>query len=90
MYIGALDVSPNKPRKVNLRNLPKGLNSSFWMAAPGGGIPTEVYCWEIVYTSQCSNREPNSCHDYIYPFHAPESLNPSFSICRGSWRGNRG
>ena len=32
-------------------------------------------------------RKPNPCNDHIYHFHASESLNLSFSICRGGTRG---
>ena len=71
----------NWTRKVKLRDLPRGVDSSCLDGWPGGWNPTEVpnpAAGKIVYTSRFSTRNPNSFNNHTYNFHVSELLNLSF------------
>ena len=69
-----------------MRNLTKGVASSFLDGRPWGGIKSKSQIRSvqiIAYTSRCSTRKPNSWNDYIYNFHVSELLNYNSGWPRG-------
>ena len=71
----------NNTRRVKLRSLPRGVDSSCLDGWPGGWNPIEVpnpAAGKNVDTSRFSTRKPKFCNIHTYNFHVPELLNLIF------------